>query len=115
MKVLSKFSAAIYNKVWHTPKGKLRNFLKTKCDDIPQGNRMTVVAVLLSVFVLIAFFLFGNACYRIGLEQAKQRIEDIEHIEAVELPTPAEKLTTLPVYDDRGTEIESEWMVPTEE
>jgi hypothetical protein len=76
--------------MWQTPKGKLRNFLRSKCDDIPQKRRLTIVGVSFGLFVLIAFLLFGNACYHIGLGQARQQIEEIKHIKAVELPASTE-------------------------
>lgn len=99
MRVLSKVRDTIYNKVWHTPKGKLRNFLRNKCDDIPQKRRLTVVGIFFGLFVLIAFLLFGNACYHIGLGQAHQHIDEIKHIKAVELPAPTEK-QPIPTFDD---------------
>lgn len=85
--------------MWQTPKGKLRNFLRSKCDDIPQKRRLTIVGVFFGLFVLIAFLLFGNACYHIGLGQARQQIEEIKHIKAVELPTSTEK-PSLSTLDD---------------
>lgn len=99
MKILSKWRDTIYNKVWHSPKGKLRNFLKTKCDEMPHNRRMVLVAVLFGAFVIVAFFLFGNACYRIGLGHAQQRIQNIEHINAVELTTQTEDIPTLTLDD----------------
>ena len=39
-----------------------------------------------SAFVLIAFFVFGHACYKIGVGHARQTIE-VEHIRQLELPT----------------------------
>lgn len=94
MKILSKWRDTIYNKVWHKPKVKLRDYLKTKCDEMPHNRRMILVAVLFGAFLIIAFLLFGNACYHIGLGKAQQRIREIEHIEAVELPTQTETITT---------------------
>lgn len=85
--------------MWQTPKGKLRNFLRSKCDDIPQKRRLTIVGVSFGLFVLIAFLWFGNACYHIGLGQARQQIEEIKHIKAVELPASTEK-QSLPTFDD---------------
>ena len=99
MKILSKWRDTIYNKVWYCPKGKLRNFLKSKCDEMPHNRRMVLVAVLFGVFVMVAFFLFGNACYRIGLGHAQQRIQEIEHINAVELPAPVET-PPIPNFND---------------
>ena len=42
----------LYNKVWHGPKGKIRERLEKVCDDMPHKQRLTVVTVLLSAFVL---------------------------------------------------------------
>ncbi len=99
MKILSKWRDTIYNKVWNSPKGKLRNFLKSKCDEMPHNRRMILVAVLFGAFVIIAFLLFGNACYHIGLGHAQQRIDEIKHIEAVELPTQSENIPTSTLDD----------------
>lgn len=78
--------APLYNKVWHGPKGKIREKLKKACDDLPKNQRLMVVTVLLSVFVLTAFFVFGHACYRMGAGHARQAIE-VEHIKQLELPS----------------------------
>ncbi len=76
----------LYNKVWHGPKGKVRERLKKVCDDMPHKQRLTVVTVLLTAFILIAFFVFGHACYKMGAGHARQTIE-VEHIQQLELPT----------------------------
>ena len=78
--------APLYNKVWHGPKGKIREKLKKACDDLPKNQRLMVVTVLLSVFVLTAFFVFGHACYRMGAGHARQAIE-VEHIKQLEIPS----------------------------
>ena len=78
--------APLYNKVWHGPKGKIRERLKKACDDLPKNQRLMVVTVLFSVFVLTAFFVFGHACYRMGAGHARQAIE-VEHIRQLELPS----------------------------
>ena len=78
--------APLYNKVWHGPKGKIRERLKKACDDLPKNQRLMVVTVLFSVFVLTAFFVFGYACYRMGAGHARQAIE-VEHIKQLELPS----------------------------
>jgi len=78
--------APLYNKVWHSPKGRLSAKVRKVCDDMPHKQRLTVVTVLLSAFILIAFFVFGNACYKMGAGHARQTIE-IEHIKQLELPT----------------------------
>lgn len=76
----------LYNKVWHDPKGRLSAKVRKVCDDMPHKQRLTVVTVLLSAFILVAFFVFGNACYKMGAGHARQAIE-IEHIRQLELPT----------------------------
>lgn len=50
--------APFYNKVWHGPKGKIRERVKKACDDLPRNQRLMVVTVLLSAFILTAFFVF---------------------------------------------------------
>ena len=76
----------LYNKVWHGPKGRLSAKVRKVCDDMPQKQRLTVVTVLLSAFILVAFFVFGHACYKMGAGHARQAIE-IEHIRQLELST----------------------------
>ena len=89
MKLKQKFQnlvSPLYNKVWHGPKGRLSAKIKKVCDDLPPQQRLTVVTILLSAFVLTAFFVFGNACYKMGARQAQQTIE-VEHIRPIDLPT----------------------------
>lgn len=108
MNVFSNLRAArdtVYNKVWHTPKGKLSARLRKVCDDLPHGKRVTIVSIMLTVFVLIAFFVFGHACYRIGLGQAARQIE-IQHIRSVDLPSSNVQPITPTAYDDAGMESE---------
>lgn len=81
--------ASFYNKVWHGPKGKLNARIRKACDDLPRNQRLMVVTVLLSAFVLTAFFVFGHACYKMGAGHARQAVE-IEHIRQLELPTNTE-------------------------
>ena len=76
----------LYNKVWYGPKGKIKERVKKACEDMPHKQRLTVVTVLLSAFILVAFFVFGNACYKMGAGHARQAIE-IEHIRQLDLPT----------------------------
>lgn len=76
----------LYNKVWHGPKGRLSAKVRKVCDDMPHKQRLTVITVLLSAFILVAFFVFGHACYKMGAGHARQAIE-IEHIRQLELPT----------------------------
>lgn len=84
---LSSIRSAIYDKVWHSPKTRLYAFLKGKCDELSHKQRLMVVTALLSVFILIAFFVFGNACYKMGTRQARQTF-DIEHIEGIDIQQP---------------------------
>lgn len=76
----------LYNKVWHGPKGKIKERVKKACDDMSHKQRLMVVTILLSAFILVAFFVFGHACYKIGAGHARQSIK-IEHIQQLELPT----------------------------
>ena len=50
----------LYNKVWHTPKGRLVAKIRKACDDLPRNQRLMVVTILLSAFILAAFFVFGK-------------------------------------------------------
>ena len=75
----------LYNKVWHGSKGRFTAKIKKACDDLPRNQRLMVVTILLSAFILTAFFVFGNACYKMGARQAQHEF-DIEHIESIELP-----------------------------
>lgn len=82
----------LYNKVWHGQKERLTAKLKKACDDLPRNQRLMVVTILLSVFILTAFFVFGNACYKMGARQALHEFE-IEHIQSIPMP---EKVTSFP-------------------
>ena len=98
----------LYNKVWHSPKGKLKERIKKACDDLPRNQRLMVVTVLLSAFVLTAFFVFGNACYKIGLGHARHAVE-VEHMGTLALPdksVPDVKPSIPAAYDDAGMESE---------
>lgn len=108
--MFSKLRAArdtLYNRVWHNPKGRLSAKLRRVCDGMPHGIRITVVSVLLTLFVLTAFFMFGHACYRIGLGHSRQAV-DVEHIHTLRLPPAGDnvKPLTLPQYDNAGMESE---------
>ena len=108
MNVFSNLRAArdtVYNKVWHTPKGKLSSKLRGLCDGIPQKQRLLVVTIMLCAFVLIAFFVFGHACYKIGLGHSG-RIVKVEHIQPLEINKPDVKPITPVAYDDAGMESE---------
>lgn len=101
-----KFSirgTSLYNKVWATPKGKLASLIRDKCENLTHRDRVTVVTVLLTAFVLCAFFVFGHACYKLGLGEARKQIE-VEHIQQLELPKP-DKPLTFPAYESE-TEVE---------
>jgi hypothetical protein len=76
--------------VWRNPKANISEGIKKTCDDMLPKQRLLVVTVLLSVFVLVAFFVFGHACYKIGARQAHNEIE-IEHLENIELPSSSDK------------------------
>ena len=83
---INNLVSPLYNKVWHAPKGKIREMLKKACDDLPKNQRLMVVTILLSMFVVTAFFVFGHACYRMGAGHARRAIE-VEHIRQLELPS----------------------------
>ena len=68
----SNLVSPFYNKVWHGPKSRFTAKLRQVCDDLPPKRRVTVVTVLLSVFVLTAFCLYGKACYNMGAREAHQ-------------------------------------------
>ena len=82
-KIKSAISLFLY-KVWHDPKGKFTAKIKRACDDMPHKRRLTVVILLLSAFVLLAFFVFGHACYQMGAGHARQEIK-VEHIRQLEI------------------------------
>lgn len=82
--------------------------LREACDGLPPRQRLTVVSVMLCAFVLIAFFVFGHACYRIGLGHSRQAVE-VEHIRSLELPAANNgdvKPLTPATYDSAGMESE---------
>lgn len=99
---------AIYDNLWRNPKGRLTSRLKGACDAIPPRRRLTAVSLMLTVFVLTAFFVFGHACYKIGLGKSRQAVE-IEHIRSISIP----KINNIPnpvnhpAYDDAGMENEN--------
>lgn len=97
MRKLKSFRDTIYNKVFMKPKNYIGSCLRDRCDRIPENRRLTVVTVLLTIFVLVAFFVFGNACYRIGRGQAAAERIEVKHIEGLELPV---KGLELPAPDD---------------
>ena len=80
--------------------------LREACDGLPRRQRLTVVSVMLCAFVLVAFFVFGHACYRIGLGHSRQAVE-VEHIRPLELPADDNgdvKPLTFTAYDSTGME-----------
>ncbi|WP_304973715.1 TraL conjugative transposon family protein [uncultured Duncaniella sp.] len=87
MNKFQSMRSAIYNKVWGKPKSALGAYLQRKCDGIPANRRLTIITVLLSLFIITAFFVFGDACYRIGRGQALMERIEPEHIEGLELPS----------------------------
>lgn len=108
MNVFSNLRAArdtVYNKVWHTPKGKLSAKLRSLCDGIPQKQRLLVVTIMLCAFVLIAFFVFGHACYKIGLGHSGRLVE-VEHIQPLKISNPDVEPITSAAYDNAGMESE---------
>ena len=86
MTKIKSIFGAIYDNVWRNPKGRLTTRLKGVCESMPPKQRITVVSLMLTVFVLTAFFVFGHSCYKMGAGHARQAIE-IEHIKQLELPT----------------------------
>ena len=108
MNVFSNLRAArdtVYNKVWHNPKGKLSAKVRGVCDGLPHKQRLMVVSVMLCAFVLIAFFVFGHACYKIGLGHSG-RIVEVEHIQPLKISNPDFKPINPVAYDDAGMESE---------
>lgn len=108
MNVFSNLRATrdtMYNKVWHSPKGKLSAKLRSLCDGIPQKQRLLVVSIMLCAFVLIAFFVFGHACYKIGLGHSGRLVE-VEHIQPLEINNSDVKPITPAAYDNAGMESE---------
>ena len=98
---ISNLVSPLYNKVWHGPKGRIRERVKKACDEMPHSQRLTVVTVLLSAFVLIAFFVFGHACYKMGAGHARQTIE-VEHIRQLEIPAKSNPDVSLKLTKDEA-------------
>lgn len=92
MKNKSHF-AGLIDWVWRQPKSKISGKIRQVCDDMPHRQRLMVVTGLLSAFVLIAFFVFGHACYRMGAKRAVFEYE-VEHLHELEMPEP--KLSEYP-------------------
>lgn len=90
MKLSKSIGQYIYNKVWRVPKVTVGNFLRRRCDGIPENRRLAVIAVLLSLFILAAFFVFGNACYCIGRGHAAGTLAEPNHIEGLDIPVKSD-------------------------
>ncbi len=95
----------MYSNLWRNPKGRLTSRLKGACDAIPPRRRLTALLLMLTVFVLTAFFVFGHACYKIGLSHSGRLVE-VEHIQPLEINKPDVKPITPAAYDDAGMESE---------
>lgn len=87
------------DRVWRGPKAKVGGKIRQICEDMSHRQRLTVVTVLLSAFVLLAFFVFGHACYRMGAKRAVFEYE-VEHLHRLELLKPG-------LYDYPDMEIEN--------
>lgn len=85
---ISHIRDAIYNKVWHLPKTCLSETLKRKCEALSHKQRVGVVTILLSVFILSAFFAFGHACYRMG--QGHSSTMQVSHIKSLDVITQSD-------------------------
>lgn len=107
MTKIKSIFGAISNNVWCNPKGRLTTRLKGACESMPPKQRLTVVSLMLTVFVLTAFFVFGHACYKIGLGKAQKPVE-IEHIMPIDIisKSPVHEPQNLPGYDNAGMESE---------
>lgn len=107
MTKIKSIFGAIYDNVWHNPKGLFTTRLKGACESMPPKQRITVVSIMLTVFVLTAFFVFGHTCYKIGLGKAQKSVE-IEHIMPIDIITksPVPEPQNRPGYDNAGVESE---------
>lgn len=111
MNLFSRLRAAratVANAVWRNPKGRLSAKLRKACDGLPHNQRLTIITVMLILFVLAAFFVFGNACYKVGLGHARHAVE-VEHMGTLVLPdksTSDVKHSIPSVYDNAGMESE---------
>ena len=104
--------ARLYERVWQRPKAKASDSVRNFCEGLEPKQRLTLVTVMLSVFILTAFFVFGHACYRIGARQAFHSIE-VEHIRALDLQGQPNSMDRQPIvkqiesaYDTTGMESE---------
>lgn len=114
MNIFQSMRSAIYNKVWGKPKSLLGAYLRRKCDSIPENRRLSVITALLALFIVVSFFVFGNACYRIGRGQTIMEKIEPEHIKGLDLPyfddgdTPDIKQFKKSEYEFSGTENENQ-------
>lgn len=107
MTKIKSIFGAIYDNVWRNPKGRLTTRLKGACELMPPKQRISVVSLMLTVFVLTAFFVFGHACYKIGLGKAQKSVE-IEHIRPINLPSENNNVIPLTPSDYDNSRMESE-------
>lgn len=91
--------AHLCNKVWHAPKEKFSERLKRRCGELTPKQRLTVVTVMLSLFIVTAFGLFGRACYRMGAGYAEKRIE-IRHIRQLDVTKKSPEVSSKPYGDE---------------
>lgn len=107
MTKIKSIIGAMYDNVWRNPKGRLTTRLKGACESMPPKQRIIVVSIMLTVFVLTAFFVFGHACYKIGLGKAQKSVE-IEHIMPIDIITksPVHEPQNFSGYDNTGMESE---------
>lgn len=113
MRFFQSIRSTIYNKVWGKPKSLAGAFLRRKCDGIPENRRLMVVTVMLALFILTAFFVFGNACYRIGRGHAAVEGMETGHIKGLTLPvSDGDSPDIIPLetnaYEFAGTENENQ-------
>lgn len=82
----------MYDKVWHSPQTHIAGMIRRKCDTMSQKQRLTVVTIMLSAFILIAFIVFGHACYKLGLgHRSELKVEHIRHLD-VSKSNPAKNI-----------------------
>lgn len=98
--------AWVIESLWRFPKKRIGKRIRTICDDLPHKKRVTIVSAMLTFFVLVAFCVFGHACYKIGARQAVKTIE-IQHIGNLSLPELAPNSNIkFPAYEDARVENE---------
>lgn len=76
--------------LWRTPKDKVAECLRNKCDAMPHKQRLTVVGLLFGILTLTAFLLFGHACYKMGAREQRVKFE-IEHMSFPDFETTQKK------------------------